>query len=463
MANKKKEKSLPVEQTTLGFDTDEDTITKTLSSISVEISSVSPLTSEIMSIEDFDQYLRSFHYVGTGEEPEELRDTHVEEIGIGEIVVKKYVNEFWTAKQRDASSLHEVSYRACFKPQLPRFFIDRLTEEGDVVYDPFGGRGTTIVEATLAGRKGISNDVNPLSEIFAYPRLHVPKLSDIENRLREIPLDKKKTSEIDLSMFYHADTLGEIVSLKEYLNERRSKGIEDNLDKWIRMVATNRLTGHSPGFFSVYTLPPNQAVGPERQKKINVQRNQTPEYRDVKKLILKKSRQLIKGISLSELDFIAKYGDYGTFLNSDARCVAEIPDNTVQLTVTSPPFLNIVQYSADNWLRCWFNGIDSDEISKKITMSRTVKQWAHVMGDVFKELYRITKVGGWVAFEVGEVRKGSVRLDEVVVPLGIEAGFILFGILVNDQEFTKTANIWGVSNNTGGTNTNRIVIFTKRG
>lgn len=84
------------------------------------------------------------------------------------------------------------------------------------------------------------------------------------------------------------------------------------------------------------------------------------------------------------------------------------------------------------------------------------------MGDVFREFYRITKPGGWVAFEVGEVRKGSILLDEVVVPLGIRAGFTLFGILINDQVFTKTANIWRVSNNSGGTNTNRVVIFVKQ-
>ncbi|MGA2663256.1 MAG: DNA methyltransferase, partial [Verrucomicrobiota bacterium] len=56
--------------------------------------------------------------------------------------VPTYINEFWTAKQRAASRLHEVSYRACFKPQLPRFFIERLTAPGDLVHDPFMGRGT---------------------------------------------------------------------------------------------------------------------------------------------------------------------------------------------------------------------------------------------------------------------------------------------------------------------------------
>ena len=65
--------------------------------------------------------------------------------------VPVFVNEFWTSKQRAAHSLHEISYRACFKPQLPRFFITRLTVPRDVVFDPFMGRGTTLLEAALHG------------------------------------------------------------------------------------------------------------------------------------------------------------------------------------------------------------------------------------------------------------------------------------------------------------------------
>ena len=83
------------------------------------------------------------------------------------------------------------------------------------------------------------------------------------------------------------------------------------------------------------------------------------------------------------------------------------------------------------------------------------------MSLVFRELYRVTRSGGWVAFEVGEVRRGSVNLDEVVAPLGIAAGFDCTAILINAQSFTKTANIWGVRNNSLGTNSNRIVLFKK--
>src|SRR5208337_1023319 len=100
--------------------------------------------------------------------------------------VPTYVNEFWTSRQRAASSVHEVSYRACFKPQLPRFFIERLTAPGEAVYDPFMGRGTTLVEAGLLGRVPFGCDINPLSVVLTQPRLHPPELDQVLRRLREV-------------------------------------------------------------------------------------------------------------------------------------------------------------------------------------------------------------------------------------------------------------------------------------
>ncbi len=372
-----------------------------------------------------------------------------------------YINEFWTSKQRKASSLQEVSYRACFKPQLPRFFIHLLTESGDLVYDPFMGRGTTVIEAVLSDRNAAGNDINPLSRLLTEPRINLPLQEEIQDRLQEIRFQPDVKAEIDLSMFYHPNTEAELVSLRHYLKEKSSRGEEDRVDRWIRMAATNRLTGHSPGFFSVYTLPPNQAASGERQKKINAQRGQTPQYRDVKKLILKKTKALLKDITFEIRKKVNKRGKASLLLTEDARFTAVLRENSVRLTVTSPPFLDIVQYSSDNWLRCWFNSIDMKEIDKKITMAGTVQKWSEVMQEVFIELYRITRLGGWVAFEVGEVKKGKVKLEEHVVPLGRKAGFHCAGVLVNQQNFTKTSNIWGIKNNAVGTNTNRVVLFYK--
>ena len=263
-------------------------------------------------------------------------------------------------------------------------------------------------------------------------------------------------------MFYHPKTLEEILSLKNYLYKKNNNGTEDYIDSWIRMVATNRLTGHSKGFFSVYTLPPNQAISPERQKKINTQRKQKPEYRNTKELILKKTKSLLRNITQEQIHSLQKMSSQAKFLQNDARSIPEIKNNSVQLTITSPPFLDVVQYADDNWLRCWFNSFDAKTIEKKITMSKTIDDWCNVMGDVFKELYRITKRNGWVAFEVGEIKHGKIHLEEHVVALGINAGFFCECIMINQQTFTKTANIWGVKNNTKGTNSNRIVLFYKR-
>ena len=59
------------------------------------------------------------------------------------------------------------------------------------------------------------------------------------------------------------------------------------------------------------------------------------------------------------------------------------------------------------------------------------------------------------------MQRGAVKLEEAVVPLGIEAGFSCEAILINTQKFTKTSNIWGIGNNALGTNSNRIVMLQK--
>ncbi len=392
---------------------------------------------------------------------EALTSTKLDYLEIGGVKIPRYTNEFWTAKQRQASSIHEISYRACFKAQLPRFFIKLLTNPRDTVYDPFSGRGTTVIEAGILKRRVISNDINPLSEILAYPRFFIPTVEEVQERLSTIDFDDSNKADIDLSMFYHKETEAEIVSLKNYLTERKQNGEEDNIDKWIRMVATNRLSGHSKGFFSVYTLPPNQAVSPDRQKKINKKRNEVPEYRDVKKLIVKKTKSLLRNVTPEEKTNLAEAGKSAKFLSLDVRETSPIEDETVSLVVTSPPFLDVVQYSKDNWLRCWFNDIDVAKIEKKITFIKKLEDWCKVMEVAFKEFYRIIKPGGYVAFEVGEIRKGKIKLDETIVPIGIKAGFEPLGIIINYQQFTKTANIWGIDNNKLGTNTNRIVLFVK--
>ena len=363
------------------------------------------------------------------------RSTSVQMIEAGpRSTVPVFVNEFWTSRQRAASSLHEVSYRACFKPQVPAFFINRLTSPEDVVYDPFMGRGTSVVEAALLGRIPRGCDVNPISHILALPRLEPPSATQVAERLKRLNLSWRNPVPEDLLTFYHPNTLGEICALRSYLLDRSVDGSMDVIDRWIRMVAVNRLTGHSPGFFSVYTLPPNQALSVDSQRKINERRSQTPPRRDVRELIIAKTKRLLADVSLDARRIIGSAARRGRFVIGS--CAVECWEaESVDLVVTSPPFLDVVNYAGDNWLRCWFCGIDAATVP--IAILKKVDDWREFIGEVFIQLARLLKPGGHVAFEVGEVRSGKVRLEDEVLPCGMGAGLRPLAVTVTPRRLPR--------------------------
>lgn len=420
--------------------------------------SLSPSGSQIPSPlcdpELFSSHLLSFSDFGT---TTSVSGTQVVTCDDAALNVPTYINEFWTSKQRAASSLHEVSYRACFKPQLPGFFIERLTEKGQTVYDPFMGRGTTVIQASLMERRPAGCDINPLSTVFVKPRLSPPTLHQVTERLCGIDLCDCDEMPEELLVFYHPDTLRGICALKKYFLARQEAGYFDDVDAWIQMVALNRLTGHSPGFFSVYTMPPNQAVSVESQRKINRDRRQSPPKRDMVQIILRKTRSLLSRCDSQARQALREACRSSLLLTADSESTPEIESHSVHLAVTSPPFLDVVDYGSDNWLRCWFIGIDSREVP--ITMVKKLEDWREKMERVFRELERVLVPGGYVAFEVGEVRGGRVLLEQAVIRAAWPAGLEPLLVLINSQKFTKTANCWGVDNNRKGTNTNRIVLL----
>jgi hypothetical protein len=226
----------------------------------------------------------------------------------------------------------------------------------------------------------------------------------------------------------------------------------DPVADWIRMVALNRLTGHSPGFFSAYTMPPNQAVSLAAQRRINARLGQTPPDRDVAAIILKKTRALLaRPLPCPVPPFRLTTGP--------AERNPAIGAASVALVVTSPPFLDVVQYAEDNWLRCWFAGIEARGVA--IASHASPVAWQAMMRTVLAEIARVLRPGGHLAFEVGEVRNGTVLLERLVWEAAEGLPLERLFVMVNRQDFTKTANCWGVANNRRGTNSNRIVLMRR--
>lgn len=354
-------------------------------------------------------------------------------------------------------SLHyAVSYRASFKPELPDFFIQRHTKPGDVVFDPFSGRGTTVLQANLTGRIGYANDVNPLSERIAYPKTHPVLLEEIARTLDQIDLSSPVEMDglSDLLHFYHKDTLREIVNLRKYLKTHKS-----DVDRFIEMIALSRLHGHSTGFFSVYSFP-QISIPAANQGKINERRNQIPDYRPVKERILRKAKQVLRD---ADVEAIREVGDKNVFITGDSRNLAGIPSDCAALIVTSPPFLDKADYVQDNWLEFWFLDIDIEEMRERIFRTGDLEKWEGFMLDSMREMRRVLRPGGVCVIEVGEVRhKGKqLNLDEIIAGLAPAAGLKVEEVMIHVQKFTKLANTFNVSNNEDGTNTHRLVVLRK--
>ena len=112
-------------------------------------------------------------------------------------------------------------------------------------------------------------------------------------------------------------------------------------------------------------------------------------------------------------------------------------------------------------MRCWFAGVDPDAVA--VSQTAKLEEWKDLVRRALVHVAAITRSGGAFAFEVGEVRRGSLLLDRVVTDVARETPWEPVCIVVNEQRFTKTSNTWGVDNNRGGTNSNRIVVLRRWG
>ncbi len=374
---------------------------------------------------------------------------------------RRLVGELWTAQQRQMHSLHYVvSYRASFKPELPDFCIRRYSEKGAVVLDPFCGRGTTPLQANLLGRVSIASDVNPLAVRLARAKTEPVGLDEVVLRLNEVDFRRPVNLgayKDTFAPFYHPDTYRELLNLRSFISKDA-----DRVNRFIELIAVSRLHGHSPGFFSVYSFP-QISIPPQNQRQINIKRGQVPEYRAVAPRIIKKAAHALRDGFTSEFFSVSSANAYRV---SDARKLDWLASNSVDLIVTSPPFLDKVDYVTDNWLENWFIDSSPETFAGNVVMSSSLEAWQQFIGDVLAEFARVLKPGGFAVVEVGEVECGGniINLDEVVADEAckLSAGdtrLSVHEVLINKQNFTKLANCFNVDNNRKGTNTNRLVVL----
>ena len=148
------------------------------------------------------------------------------------------------------------SYMGMFPPRLPHYFIQKFTEPGDVVLDPFSGRGTTPLQACVEGRTGVGLDPNPLAYSLTHAKVAPPDPVDLRNRIDDLSNDMffgEVDSEPDaIRMLFHDDTLRQLVHLKHHLNP------QDPTDAFLIGVLLGMLHGGAKGKANKTTTKPGK-------------------------------------------------------------------------------------------------------------------------------------------------------------------------------------------------------------
>jgi DNA modification methylase len=362
------------------------------------------------------------------------------------ILVKR--GQFWIQKQRQGHSLHYVvPYQACFAPQIPEFFIKHFSKEGDIVLDPFCGRGTTVLEANQQNRIGLGVDVSPLALEIAKSKLKNVTYEQVKKRLSQIDFSKEILEGYEeFKDIYHPQTYSQIMNLKKQLTD-------SPVDTLIKAVIFGRLHGHSNGFFSVWTFNVI-SFSKERIKRQSEKRGLKPDFRDVVPRILKKAKTVLEHPVIEQ--------PKSKLFRSDSRKLP-IENNSVDLIVTSPPFLDVINYIDDNWLRFWFLGFDRDQLRNTLIQTGDIEEYKNFIRDSLKEMNRVLKKGKYCIVEVGDVRHKSkkIYLDHLIVELAKDLGFQIEKIIINYMEAPKISKAFRRKEPGQGTQTNRCVIMKK--
>ncbi len=254
--------------------------------------------------------------------------------------------ELWKSPvQPTESRLHQIApYIGKLKPNIAGDLIARFTNPGDLVLDCFSGSGTIPVEAALRGRSIIALDRNPYAVTLTRAKLFPPaSISQALDQLSERLEKAMARSDPHLEavpgwvrQFFHPDTLTNILRFADECIEKE--------DHFLFACLLGILHHQRPGFLS---YPSSHLVPYLRDRKFP--RGEFPlmyEAREIgPRLIAKVTRAL-------------KTGGVYPACSRRSAFLQDIRDlslsESVDAIVTSPPYMNALDYVRDNRLRMWF-------------------------------------------------------------------------------------------------------------
>jgi len=374
------------------------------------------------------------------------------------------------------------SYLASFPAALTHAFIARYSRPGDVVLDPFSGRGTTPLQACAEGRIGVGNDLNPFAQLLTAAKVEPATRAQAATRLAQLRLAWNVDSAawqalgtrvtanptaadalvpaagssagpragveavpVEVALAFHPRTLGQLLFVRASLH------LEGVTDRFLAAAITGILHGKSASYLSEL-MPNTFSMAPRYVRDFALRTAFASPERDVFDGLSKKLDRLFRqppprttGIAL-----LGDARDVAPRARAALRAVGR-PDRA-RLVVTSPPYLRVVKYGYYNWLRTWFLGFDSRAIDAALDDAHHREPYLAFLRDVLAGLRPALTDDAVVVLVIGDVLtdrgrqiRGGVGLAERAWEAAAEPeGYRLAGVVLDDVAASrKMTKLWG--------------------
>lgn len=334
-------------------------------------------------------------------------------------------SEYKQHSYRDFSKIHQMTaYLAMFPPNLPHYFIDKFSNVGELVFDPFSGRGTTAFEACRMGRIGIGNDLNPLAICLTKSKVNIPtNKQDIFKRLKELQSQYKpsnisiKDISSDIKMLYdESTTLPQLVFLRQNLNKKCK------VDIFILGILTGLMHGkHRKDGTSIYCsidMPNTFSMSPNYVRNFIKTHNLKKPKQNVFDLLKQRTKHLLQEQD-DTLKNLSQYKEGFCFetdaIKSSAKVAKKYRQNSISLIITSPPYLKNIHYGKYNWIRLWLLDEDTKQVDSNVSIYQKTQKikgikdnlpfekYAQYMQNLFNSWHKILKPKSNAFVVIGDV------------------------------------------------------------
>lgn len=329
-------------------------------------------------------------------------------------------------------------YPAAFISPIPKLLVASLSEQGDTVLDPFGGKGTTAIETILQNRNAIYCDLNPFAAenvegLFGALEYVLLEKNGLENERERVISNIPRFEEIDeiiyayninfeIKDWFHENTILILLAIVKLIHKDDNEG--NTRLALIRKLAFSSILKFASSQQGHFTYVTDNCKPVQKREK------------DATSLYCDKIEQIIRAAQ----EFIIQYklaypeADLKTILinrrivTGDAKDLSWISDNSVNLVVTSPPYLCSQDYIKTMRLmnlffenRKAFEDDVKQEIGSRAMRRRksdiVVPKFYSDMGVVFRNVNRVLKQEGFLALVIGKGKAKVISEYDIIADL----------------------------------------------